>query len=89
MKKKLHPLSERLGASLGIMGDKLRASLKPLDTIVLCDVPRGFMRGGGLVPHDCQEYYFSRTAFVVVFIFDNSQTLKSGVRETDFRLLSN
>ena len=37
--KNKHPLSE---ASLGIVGDQLRAPLETLNTIVLCDGSRGF-----------------------------------------------
>ena len=41
LEKKSCPLPERL-ASLGRMGAQLRDSLKPLNTIVCCDVPKGF-----------------------------------------------
>ena len=41
-------------ASVGIMGDQLRALLKPFNTIECFDDPRGF-RGHSISPHDAES----------------------------------
>ena len=48
--KHFHPLSERLG-SHGIMGEKLRAPLKPLSAVTI----RGVSEGPSIETHDAER----------------------------------